>query len=26
LVGFILINLSILNKGEKNEKHLWYFS
>lgn len=22
LVGFILINLSILNKGEKNEKHL----
>lgn len=26
LVGFILINLSILNKGEKNEKYLWYFS
>jgi hypothetical protein len=22
LAGFILINLSILNKGEKNEKHL----
>ena len=22
LVGFILINLSILNQGEKNEKHL----
>ena len=26
IFGFILINFSILNKGEKNEKHIWYFS
>lgn len=26
LIGFVLINVSILNKGEKHEKRLWYFS
>lgn len=26
IVGFILLNISILIKGDKNEKHLWYFS
>lgn len=26
IVGFILLNVSILLKGDKNEKHLWYFS
>lgn len=26
VVGFILVNFSILKKGEENEKCLWYFS
>ena len=26
LVGFILINISIIKIGGKNEKRLWYFS
>lgn len=25
LVGFVLVNFSILKKGDKNEKCLWYF-
>lgn len=26
VIGFILVNFSILKKGEKDEKRLWYFS
>ena len=26
LIGFLLLNVSILLKGEKDEKHIWYFS
>lgn len=26
IIGFLLLNVSILLKGEKNEKHFWYFS
>lgn len=25
LIGFLLLNVSILLKGEKDEKHIWYF-
>jgi len=26
IFGFILLNISIFIKGEKNEKHIWYIS
>lgn len=26
IVGFIIINLAYFYKGEKNDKHIWYFS
>lgn len=26
IIGFILLNISIFLKGDKNEKHVWYFS
>ena len=26
LIGLLLLNVSILLKGEKDEKHIWYFS
>lgn len=25
IIGFLLLNASILLKGEKHEKHFWYF-
>lgn len=26
IIGFILINISVFIKGDKNDKHVWYFS